>query len=187
MMDARTDIRQYYCVFDTPIGACGIAWSEHGITRFRLPEATRAATERRMARGAQEAEPPPRIANVIAEVLRYCAGTKIDFTSVALDMPDVVAFHRQVYEAARAVGWGETASYGDLAREIGAPGEAREVGQALARNPIPLIVPCHRILTSDGKLGGFSAPGGTATKERLLALEGVRVGVDPDAPLLPGF
>jgi methylated-DNA-[protein]-cysteine S-methyltransferase len=186
-MDARTDLRQLYCVFDTPIGACGIAWNEHGITRFRLPEATRAATERRMARGAQPSEPPPRIADLIADVLRYLSGIKVDFTSVALDLPDVVPFHRQVYDAARAVRWGCTVSYGDLAREIGAPGEAREVGQALARNPIPLIVPCHRILTSDGKLGGFSAPGGTATKERLLALEGVRVGVDPDAPLLPGF
>jgi methylated-DNA-[protein]-cysteine S-methyltransferase len=186
-MDARTEARQRYCVFDTPIGACGIAWNEHGVTRFRLPEATRAATERRMARTAQAGEPPPSIAAVIAEVQRYAAGTKVDFASVTLDLPDVVPFHRQVYDAARAVGWGETASYGDLARQIGAPGEAREVGQALARNPIPLIVPCHRILTSDGKLGGFSAPGGTTTKERLLALEGVRVGVDPDAPLLPGF
>jgi methylated-DNA-[protein]-cysteine S-methyltransferase len=186
-MDVHIESRQRYCVFDTPIGACGIAWNEHGITRFRLPEATRAATERRMARGAQANEPPPHIADVIAEVLRYAGGTKVDFTTVMLDMPDVVPFCRRVYDAARAVGWGETASYGDLAREIGAPGEAREVGQALARNPVPLIVPCHRILTSDGKLGGFSAPGGTATKERLLALEGVRIGVDPDAPLLPGF
>ena len=186
-MDARTEARQRYCVFDTPIGACGVAWSEHGVTRLQLPASSRSATEARLARGARADEPPPSVAAVIAEVQRYLGGTQVDFASVALDLPDVVPFHRRVYDAARAVGWGCTASYGDLAREIGTPGEAREVGQALARNPVPLIVPCHRILTSDGKLGGFSAPGGTATKERLLALEGVRVGVDPDAPLLPGF
>jgi methylated-DNA-[protein]-cysteine S-methyltransferase len=186
-MDARNEACQRYCVFDTPIGACGVAWSEHGVTRLQLPASSRSATEGRLARGAQADDPPPSVAAVITEVQRYLDGTQVDFASVALDLPDAVPFHRRVYDAARAVGWGETASYGDLAREIGAPGEAREVGQALARNPIPLIIPCHRILTSDGKLGGFSAPGGAATKERLLALEGVRVGVDPDAPLLPGF
>src|SRR5919106_1357066 len=101
-MDARTEARQRYCVFDTPIGACGIAWNEHGITRFRLPEATRATTEQRMARGAQADEPPWSVAAVIAEVLRYFAGTKVDFASVALDLPDIVPFHRRVYDAARA-------------------------------------------------------------------------------------
>ena len=186
-MDARTDFRQRYCVFDTPIGACGIAWSEHGLTRLQLPASSRSATEKRLARSAQPDAPPPRIAEVIDEVQRYLTGTKVEFSSVALDLPDVVPFHSKVYDAARSVGWGRTASYGDLARQIGAPGEAREVGQALARNPIPIIIPCHRILTSDGKIGGFSAYGGTTTKERLLSLEGVRVGVDADAPMLPGF
>jgi methylated-DNA-[protein]-cysteine S-methyltransferase len=186
-MDARTAFRKRYCVFDTPIGPCGVAWSEHGLTRVQLPETSRGATELRLARSAHPDAPPPRIAALIAELQHYLAGTKVEFAAVALDMPDIAPFQRQVYDAARGVGWGCTASYGDLAREIGAPSEAREVGQALARNPIPIIVPCHRILTSDGKIGGFSAPGGTATKERLLALEGVRIGVDADAPLFPGF
>jgi methylated-DNA-[protein]-cysteine S-methyltransferase len=186
-MHARSDFRQRYCVFDTPIGPCGVAWSEHGLTRLQLPASSRSATEKRLTLAARPEAPPPRVEQVIADIQRYLAGTKVEFSSVALDLPDVAPFHRQVYDAARSVGWGRTASYGDLARQIGVPGEAREVGQALARNPIPIIVPCHRIVTSDGKIGGFSAPGGASTKERLLALEGVRVGVDADAPLLPGF
>jgi methylated-DNA-[protein]-cysteine S-methyltransferase len=186
-MDARTDLRQRYCVFDTPIGPCGVAWSERGLTRLRLPEASRSAIEKRLAHTARADDPPPRIAQVIADVQRYLTGQRVDFASVALDFTDVVPFHRQVYEAARQVCWGRTASYGDLARQIGSPGEAREVGQALSRNPVTIIVPCHRILTSGGRIGGFSAHGGTSTKQRLLSLEGVRVGVDPDAPLLPGF
>jgi methylated-DNA-[protein]-cysteine S-methyltransferase len=186
-MDARSDFRQRYCLFDTPFGACGVAWSEHGLTRLQLPASVRSATEKRLARAAHADAPPPRVAEVIAEVQRYLTGTKVEFSSVALDLPDVVPFHRKVYDAARSIGWGRTASYGDLARQIDAPSEAREVGQALSRNPIPIIIPCHRILTSDGKIGGFSAYGGTTTKERLLSLEGVRVGVDADAPLLPGL
>ena len=186
-MDARTDLRQRYCVFDTPIGLCGVAWSERGLTRLRLPEASRSAIEKRLARSGHPDAPPPRIEQVIADVQCYLTGTHVDFSSVALDFTDVVPFHRQVYEAAREVAWGRTASYGDLARQIGSPGEAREVGQALGRNPVTIIVPCHRILTSGGRIGGFSAYGGTTTKERLLSLEGVRVGVDADAPMLPGF
>jgi methylated-DNA-[protein]-cysteine S-methyltransferase len=186
-MDARADFRQHYCMFDTPIGTCGIAWSVHGVTRFRLPEASRSATERRLARTARAEAPPPPIAALIADVQRYLAGARVEFSTVTVDLPDIPPFGRLVYDVARSIGWGRTASYGDLARRIGAPGEAREVGQALSRNPIPIIIPCHRILTSGGKIGGFSAPGGTATKERLLSLEGVRVGVDVDAPLLPGF
>lgn len=186
-MDARSDFHQRYCVFDTPIGPCGVAWSEHGLTRLQLPASSRSATEKRLALAARPETPPSSVEQVIADLQRYLTGTKIEFSSVTLALPDVAPFHRQVYDAARSVGWGRTASYGDLARQIGAPAEAREVGQALARNPVAIIVPCHRIVTSDGKIGGFSAPGGASTKERLLALEGVRVGVDADAPLLPGF
>ncbi len=80
---------------------------------------------------------------------------------------------------------GTNLSYGELARRIDLPGAARAVGRALARNPVPVVVPCHRILAKGHRIGGFSAPGGTFTKERLLALEGVRV--EAGTPLLPGL
>jgi methylated-DNA-[protein]-cysteine S-methyltransferase len=90
-------------------------------------------------------------------------------------MDRVDAFDRRVYEAARAIPAGETASYGQLASRLGDPRLAREVGQALARNPFPIVVPCHRVIAARGGLGGFSARGGVATKQRLLAIEQANV------------
>src|SRR5206468_116699 len=110
-----------------------------------------------------------------AEVRRYLAGERVDFSGVALDLEGTSPFHRKVYDAARSVGWGQTASYADLARIAGSPAAARAVGQALARNPVAIVVPCHRILASGGTLGGFTAYGGRCVKECLLALEGVQL------------
>jgi methylated-DNA-[protein]-cysteine S-methyltransferase len=169
----------HYCLFDTAIGHCGVAWSTRGVTRVQLPEADRDATERRLRKGAGApvfGEPPPQVEEAIDKIRRYLAGETIDFALVPLDLTGVGAFHRQVYDAARRIGWGQTATYGELARQAGAPGAARAVGQALGRNPVPIVVPCHRILASGGKVGGFSAFGGAATKERLLAMEGVQLG-----------
>ena len=101
-----------------------------------------------------------------------------------LDLEGRNAFSRTIYDLLRTVGWGQTTTYGELARRAGRrPEAARAVGQAMGSNRIPVIIPCHRVLASGQKIGGFSAPGGTLTKERLLALEGVV----PDAPLLPMF
>jgi methylated-DNA-[protein]-cysteine S-methyltransferase len=94
---------------------------------------------------------------------------------VALDMTGVPEFNQRVYQAARTIRPGTTVSYGDIARQLGIPGSARAVGQALGRNPFPIVVPCHRVLAADGKTGGFSAPGGAATKLRMLAIEGERL------------
>jgi methylated-DNA-[protein]-cysteine S-methyltransferase len=113
------------------------------------------------------------------------AGERIDFSAIMLDLAGVGPFHRGIYEALRRVGWGETTTYGALARQIGDPGASRAVGQAMGRNPIPVIIPCHRVLASGGKPGGFSAFGGAVTKQRLLALEGVHL--DGGWPLLPGL
>ena len=181
--------RQHYCLFDTAMGACGIAWSRRGITRFELPEADRAATEWQLQRGdricAGQKDLPAETREVVAQVQHYMAGKPIDFSAAPLDLAGVADFHRQIYAALRTVGWGQTASYGDLAKQVGAPGAARAVGQAMGRNPIPLIIPCHRILASGRGIGGFSAYGGTVTKERMLALEGVHLG---DGQLaLPGL
>lgn len=188
--DTQQSVAQSYCIFDTAIGACGIAWSERGVTRFQLPDADRGATERRLrarAGAATLAEPPPEIARVIADLQRYCAGQKVDLSGVTLDLTGVPEAFRDIFAAARSIPWGETASYGEVARRAGMPGAAREVGQAMARNPAALIIPCHRVLASGNKAGGFSAYGGLLTKERLLALEGRRIGVPADEPLLPGL
>jgi methylated-DNA-[protein]-cysteine S-methyltransferase len=187
-MLTEADGIQRYCLFDTAIGAVGVAWSERGLTRLQLPESTRGATERRLRGRSTDAgagEPPPRIRQAMAAVERYLTGKSVDFSNVDLDLAGVGDFHRQIYEAARRVGWGETVTYGELARRVGSPGAARAVGQAMGRNPIPLIIPCHRVLASGRKIGGFSAFGGAVTKTRLLALEGVHL--DDGTPLLPGL
>jgi methylated-DNA-[protein]-cysteine S-methyltransferase len=163
-----------YHRFDTPLGRCGIAWTDAGVARVQLPEQDdRRAVESLERRGAVPAEPPPGIASTIRDVARHFDGDLRDFSAVALDLSGVADFARRVYAAARRIPAGRTATYGEIAAEIGAPGEARAVGQALGANPIPLIVPCHRVVAASGGIGGFSAPGGALTKTRLLALEGV--------------
>ena len=177
-----------YVLFDTAIGRCGIAWSARGLTRLQLPERDPQATERRLQARASSADAdaaPPWIQGTIDEVRRYMGGEPVTFASVILDLAETGTFDRGVYDAARALPWGRTVTYGELARRAGVPEMARAVGHALSRNPIPVVIPCHRILASGDKLGGFSAFGGAATKERLLALEGIRPG--GDAPLLPGL
>ena len=179
---------EQYHVFPTAFGVCGIAWSEGGITRLQLPERTPAATERRLRARPADSEagvPTAAVRRAIAALERYFAGERVDFSGVELDLEGVGSFHRKIYAAARDLGWGQTASYGELARLVGSPGAARAVGQAMGRNPVPIIVPCHRVLAAGRKIGGFSAPGGTQTKQRLLVLEGVQL--DVGTPLLPGL
>ena len=174
---------QHYHIFETPSGFCGVAWSELGVTRFQLPMKSTEAAERRLTRRTRDVEagaPRSEIAEVVAAAKQYFEGEETDFSSVRLDLGGEDAFFRQVYEALRRVGWGRTTTYGALAKEVGAGSEAARVGEAMARNPAPLIIPCHRVLAAGGKIGGFSAPGGSKTKIRMLELEGVRVG-PPDA------
>ena len=191
MMEATTlhAVKCAYALVDTALGACGIAWSAAGrLVRLQLPERNRAATEARLTSGFLEsvaASPPPHVDQSIHDLVRYAWGEKVDFSNVLLDLDGVPPFHREVFDAARTIGWGETVSYGALARRIGSPGAARAVGQALSRNPVPIIIPCHRVLASGQRMGGFSAHGGTRTKARLLALEGVHL--DTGMPLLPGL
>ena len=183
-----TEVAQH-CLFDTAIGPCGVAWSERGLIAVALPEQDRGATERRLAAKARStaAEPPPWVRVLIADVQRYLAGERVDFSAVAVDLERLDPFRRQLYEAMRAIGWGATTTYGELARRVGLtePQAAQDVGAAMGRNPLPLVIPCHRVVAAGGKVGGFSAYGGALTKERLLALEGVHF--DGGAPRLPGF
>ena len=167
---------EHYLLFDTAIGTCGVAWRGKGLMRLQLPERDRRATEMRLRAGSAVAcagPVPVSVTRAIAALQCYFAGRPIDLCTVDLDLDRVSPFHRRVYETARTIGWGQTTSYGMLARQVGAPGAARAVGQALARNPVPIIIPCHRVIASGHRVGGFSAFGGTATKERLLRLEGI--------------
>jgi methylated-DNA-[protein]-cysteine S-methyltransferase len=170
---------QWYHLFETAAGICGIAWSEAGITRFQLPTRDAATAERQMRRRLPPAEagaPTGEVAEAVAAARRYFLGEAADFSGLRIDLGDAGPFFARVYAAVRAVGWGRTTTYGAVARDLGAgPEVAREVGQAMARNPVPLIIPCHRVLAAGGKPGGFSAPGGAATKCRMLALEGVDI------------
>ena len=115
--------------------------------------------------GAEPGTPTPEVAEAVAAVKRYFAGEETDFSGFKLDLGDQDAFFRQIYAAARQVGWGRTTTYGALAKELGAgPEAARDVGQAMAKNPVALIIPCHRVLAAGGKIGGFSAPGGSTPR-----------------------
>ena len=175
---------QHYHVFENAMGFCAIAWSDAGVARFQLPTKAAEAAERLICRRAPNAgpgSPPEGVSAVVEAAKRYFAGEEIDFSRVQLDLTGQDAFFVQIYDALRRVGWGRTTTYGGLAKEVGAGRErARDVGEAMAKNPMPLIIPCHRVLAAGGKIGGFSAPGGSKTKMRMLELEGVRLG-SPEA------
>jgi methylated-DNA-[protein]-cysteine S-methyltransferase len=163
-----------YTLFDTPIGRCGIAWGERGVLAVQLPGARDDDTRARLlerAPGAQPEPAPPDMARAIEAVTALLSGDTSDLSGITLDMDGVAPFQRRVYEAARGIPPGETLSYGELAARIGAPGSARAVGQAMGRNPFAPIVPCHRVLAAGGRMGGFSANGGVATKLRMLTIE----------------
>jgi methylated-DNA-[protein]-cysteine S-methyltransferase len=168
----------HYLIFETRGGFCGIAWNNAGITRFQLPGKSAEGAQRmllRRAPGAKPGAPTPEVAGAVAAVKRYFKGKETDFSRFKLDLGEQDLFFQRIYAAARLVGWGRTTTYGALAKELGAgPEAARDVGQAMAKNPVALIIPCHRVLAAGGKVGGFSAPGGSAAKIRMLALEGYR-------------
>jgi methylated-DNA-[protein]-cysteine S-methyltransferase len=180
-----------YLVFEVSAGFCGIGWSEAGVVRFALPAPDAHAAERSLLRRLPGVEPGPPTRTVVEAVStarRYFQGLEVDFSDLRLDLDGLDEFVQQIYVATRKVGWGKTTTYGALAKALNAgPEAARDVGQAMAKNPIPLIIPCHRVLAAGGKVGGFSAPGGAATKIRMLEMEGVRVMPPPPAQQSFGF
>lgn len=169
-----------YAVFETPIGACAIAWrgssdaSNPAVFWFQLPEATASLTESRIAEksgAAKSMNPPPQIAALIENIRKHLAGEPQDFRDIAIDLSAAAPFARQVLETARQILAGRTVTYGELARSLGRPDAARAVGRIMGSNPVPVIIPCHRLVAAGGKSGGFLAPGRRATKAELLAIE----------------
>jgi len=169
--------------FDTAIGRCCIVWGPKGIRSFQLPGADDHATLRWMSRRSgvvpPEQTPPPHVQDVIDRVIALLEGRSIDLRDVPLDMEGIPPFHQRVYALAREILAGQTRSYGDIARELGDLSVSRAVGQALGANPFAVIVPCHRVLGSGGRSGGFSAPGGVSTKLRILEIERAQIGHQP--------
>lgn len=178
-MARRTD----YHLFETAAGFVALGWNDAGISALRLPAASEQEAARALLRRFPDAErsaPPPRVRDVIDAVVRYFAGERIDFNATPVDLGEQEPFFGQVYAFVRKLDWGETTTYGAVARALGAgPEYARDVGQAMANNPVPLIVPCHRVTGAGGKIGGFSAPGGSMSKARMLELEGVVIDAAP--------
>jgi methylated-DNA-[protein]-cysteine S-methyltransferase len=174
--------REGFALFDTAIGRCALVWRGGLVVGTALPEASDEKARESLARrfpAAVEGDPPPFVAQAIVQITDLLAGGKTDLGGIKVD-PDGSNFERDVWRAARRIPCGEVRSYGDIAREIGAPGAAQAVGLALGRNPVPILVPCHRVLAADGRSGGFSAPGGVATKFRILEIEGARRPGEPE-------
>ena len=176
-----------FALFETAIGRCGIVWSERGIAGVQLPERSDAATRSRLLRRfstARDGLPPAQVRRVIDDIVALLGGERRDLSHVTIDIGAMPAFHKRVYEVARAIPAGATLSYGELAERLGDRNLARDVADALSKNPCPIIVPCHRVMAAGGKPGGFSAPGGLATKLRLLTIEGAQPQARTEAPML---
>lgn len=167
---ATTFGAMHYRMLDTALGPMAIGWTDAGISRVLLPgdaaEEMRARLEH--AGGVEDADGQPEI---VARILAYAEGAKDNFADVVLDLSRVPEVNRRIYDYIRGLGWGETTTYGAIARWLGDVALSRAVGAAMGANPIPLIVPCHRVLAADGRTGGFSSPGGVRAKMEMLALE----------------
>jgi len=154
--------------FDTALGWCAVRWNDAGIAGVLLP-----GHGGRSGSRLEDGAPVPRsVRRAVEGMVAVLAGDPDDLRDIVLDERGVDPFRRAVYGATRAIAPGTTRSYGEVARSIGFPEAARDVGAALARNPFPILVPCHRVVAANGALRGFSGPGGLATKRRMLELEG---------------
>lgn len=173
---------QQFAIFDTPIGACGVIWGERGISGVQLPMGSEDKTRSRIHQrngDIPEAAPPAEVMHAIDAMRELLAGKPSDLAEIVLDLDGVPEFNRGVYDIARKIPPGQTLTYGDIARKLGGVELSRDVGQALGRNPCPIVVPCHRVLAAGNKPGGFSANGGVVTKLKMLAIEGAAVNHTP--------
>ena len=171
-----------FALFDTAIGRCGLVWGETGLMGSFLPALGATSLEPAIMRRFPQAVERQLVDDAALAAGLICTlaetGTA-DLTGIKLDMAGQGETYRQIYEIARTIAPGSTLTYGGIASRLGGAADARTVGQAMGRNPWPIIVPCHRVLGAGGRLVGFSAPGGVGTKLKLLAIEGARVGDEP--------
>ena len=168
----KTEIPRH-TTFKTAWGHFGLAAVGEAVCRTCLPAPDRLQVQQVLLAGSDDVPFEKGLLTELQQrIVAYFEGENVDFsTDPAVDLAGRTAFDRAVLSACRQIGPGRQVTYGELAVKIGKSGAARAVGNALARNPVPLIIPCHRVLCANGALGGFSAPGGTATKERMLLHE----------------
>lgn len=162
-------------IFETEIGWAGIAWADEGLIGAHLPERDAGVVRKSFARrfpGSAESEPEHRLLPIIDAIKALMRGEKADLSTAPLDIARVPEFNARVYEITRKIPPGETLTYGEVALRLGDKLLAQQVGAALGKNPWPIVVPCHRVTAANGKLGGFTARGGSDTKLRLLEIEG---------------
>lgn len=158
-------------VFPTAIGWMAFEWTESGLRRLVFGYKTEPAAAKAL-HASHDARPAADDGHPLVHRLReYAGGEFDDFLDIAVDHTGRTPFAQRVLEACRRIPPGDTLCYGDLAEQVRSPRAARAVGQVMATNRAPIVVPCHRVVAACGRLGGFSAPGGLATKERLLRLE----------------
>ena len=168
-----------YTVFQTDAGWMAVLASERGIVRATLPHpSTDEALKALGEHVHQTTRSDERFADLVARLQGYFRGEKLSFPD-RLDLAGGTPFQRAVWEGARRIPYGETRSYGELSEEIGRPGAARAVGQAMSQNPVAIVIPCHRVVASGGKLGGFGNR--LDLKWALLSLEAGE-GLPPEYP-----
>lgn len=161
-----------YTIFQTRWGYFGLLGSEKGVSRTFLPVTTRRQVKDALLSSPETPAFDPEVFATLQErITAYFEGTYIDFSDVKVDWGSMTEFSRTILNACRKIKYAQTTSYSQLAKLASRPKAARAVGTALSRNPVPLITPCHRIITSTGKTGGFTAPGGIKQKEKMLLLE----------------
>ncbi|WP_423067649.1 methylated-DNA--[protein]-cysteine S-methyltransferase [Devosia sp. CN2-171] len=159
-----------YRLFDTDLGPMAVGWTDAAVSRVLLPGDEVAAMRERLER-AGGVEDAGGQAELVARIVAYAEGANDNFADVGLDLSGVPETNKLIYEHIRELAWGETTTYGAIARWLGDVALSRAVGAAMGANPIPLIVPCHRVLAADGRAGGFSSPRGVQAKMEMLALE----------------
>ncbi len=175
MLKKPTRANLHFTTFETAFGFASLVWNENGLAAFIFPEKTKTKNlkvlKQKNPHASFSSELPKEIKKTTRLIQRYFEGAPVSLSSVSLDDHKLPPFWRKVYKQARQIPAGQTLSYKELALKAGSPKAARAVGQAMARNPWPIFVPCHRVLSSRGELTGFSAGEGLRSKQRLLWLE----------------
>jgi len=162
----------YYAIFKTSLGWCGIIYGRHGLTKIYLPGMKKEKLKKNIhSYNKSIVEHTGRIKVLVRNICSYFKGKNVRL-NLLVDMKTMTEFEKKVYKQAMKIPFGKVKSYKWIAEKAGVPNGARAVGNALSKNPVPLIIPCHRVIKSDGKLGGFSAPGGILIKRKMLSIEG---------------
>lgn len=163
--------RQVLAMFSTAIGWIGLSGQDGELTSVYVGHASPDSIRARAVVNSTTLEEGDWNPDLRSLFEAYADGEVVSFDSFEIRLPEMTPFRRQIVEATRNIGYGQTISYGELALQAGHPGAARAVGTVMSSNRFPILIPCHRVLAAGGKLGGYTSPAGTKLKERLLEME----------------